>query len=325
MTTNGFTINGVVSDTTNISGVDRKNQYLIAAKDIDNVFYVPLLDSTGIKAWGSFNSNYNSAGRTYLTFGAYAPNLQTSTIEAFLFGGMNTNSVNIVGSELKGYGGVSGSGSSVFGGVVTPEPIDINPTVNVEKDRILLGVWYKFLRKGTQTEYLGSCYPTNAPSGKWRGVGNGSPVLKTLLFTFIPMNNYIVTPDSTPVSVLSLSAFYTWRYWSDTSNMPKCLGQNPGNNCVFALNRLNEPGSTSSASSPFGYSFTSSGNCSGTTYANCSKGGKCLPVGDSMVCSFNSSNVESENVGKSSHVTYYIYVILGVVVLLVLLFALRKK
>lgn len=274
MTTNNFMVEGLVTPTTH--GV--RNVFLLVAKDTDDVMYVPVVDSAGRRGWGSSDSKLD----TYQTrlLAAACPDEKTFSMRFIDLDQRDTT----LGTWYSTPGGTPGQAlwlSSV------EQPLEFRPTVGVEKTRILTGVWYEIYKRNTEILFGGMCFPSVATSGKWRGVGAGVPVFKNLLFTFIPLNNFIVTGDAKTHSLnespISFTAFNLWKAASTATpgTTPKCLGDDMDAGCVFTIN---SPGRVlTSDSKLFGYQYSKRQICSGTTYSSCSVG-SCAPVAGGMTC-----------------------------------------
>lgn len=303
MTTNSFTIDGIVTLETKVDGKDITNKYILAAKDSDDIFYILLMNPDNVIAWGSYNTDLNK--EPFQIFGTSAVS-DDSTISPFLLSGT-------IDSTLKGYSTVEDSGGLALGPSSTATALTFTPTVTVEKDKIFTGVWYKVFHKGTQDQYGGKCFQPIMTKGKWRGIKPGETEFKSLLFTFIPVNNFIITGDlqtctSNPEPI-SLSAFNIWKDWSESTTVPNCLGSSLGKNCVFTIQSVT--GKQQTCTDLFGWSYSQTEACGGTTYSSCATG-VCVPVGGAMSCSM----VRDENLDEKSKGSWVIYLILIIVIAL---------
>jgi len=329
MTTNNFTINGVVEETTKINGANVRNAYILVGKDPNDVFYLPVLGKGGLIGWGS-NDVSNQADALVGFFGARAPDTTTFSIESFNFQN-SLSGITVQSSDTIVFGASGGTGGHSLAPInkansdPTTYQLSLEPTVNVDKARIQTGIWYKFFTKGTQTQFTGACFPTMLDKGSWRGIKIGPLVDKNLLFTFIPLNNFVLTTSlqniEKTVDTLSFTAFNTWKMWSKSTTIPSCLGPKPGENCVFSMNGIS--GVYDTYNDLFGYEFSTEGKCEGTTYSGCSVG-TCEPVKGTLLCHLHTvitGDTDSDN--KTWHL--YLMIGLSVISLILLLLYIRSK
>lgn len=319
MTTNNFTINGIVQDTTKIDDADVRNAYILVGKDPDNVFYLPVLGKGNIIGWGS-NDVSNQADALVGFFGARAPDTKDFSIESFNFqnslsGVTVQDGDTIVFGAKEGTGGHSLAPIPKAGAASKTYQLSLEPTVNVDKARIQTGIWYKFFTKGTQTQFTGACFPTMLDKGNWRGIKIGPLVDKNLLFTFIPINNFVITTNLQDIEkttgTLSMTAFNTWKMWSKSTTAPSCLGPKPGKDCVFSMNGISKVYDT--YADLFGYEFSTDGKCQGTTYSGCSGNFVCEPVKGAMTCHLHTVVVNGDP--SSDNKTWHLYIMIGLAVL----------
>lgn len=287
MSINGFGINGLVRSKTRVGNSVTSNYFVLAAMDTDNFFYVLYQDFSGRVGWGSGETVNTDNFGIQNRFGTLAPDLNAFTMKTFIYkdsGPTASLGQSDTPPELQYYGLQDEAGDFALGPAAQPALLSFVPTVNVETDRIFSGIWYKIFVKGTQNQLGGLCFPPLTGNKPWAGISNGKAVFKNLLFTFIPLNNFVAAFSRGACNFaydLNKEAFNAWANVGSKSY--NCSGINP-NGCFFTLN--NVAGQTiSSCSDLLGYNYTTNGTCSGSTYAVCDENSSCVPTANAtMVC-----------------------------------------